>query len=322
MHCYTCFHLVMIKLDDKLYTSSEVADILGVSLRSVYRYIEESKLVPEVKTATGRHRFTKQNIIDFLYPNGEEPAAEISRTPVQRPVVQEYVQREKPVQPVRPVFEEKARQPVKEVPFVSEREMAPEAEAEPVAEPIDWLAKFREAARKFEESTPAPIPTPTPVREVREQVSMPSAPTFARESFTGFSAPVAAPTEERLYFRSRLGGLKDIAQNIDKTSRNSGLSYAFTLSAGLSLYKAIKPFSMLHVYVKNKDKDFYERVLMLTPSDENNAQLCLIVADESSIYDNRDELHGLYVVAKNKLSKDIKASADDSLIDEAQSIIG
>ena len=44
MHCYTCFHLVMIKLDDKLYTSSEVADILGVSLRSVYRYIEESKL--------------------------------------------------------------------------------------------------------------------------------------------------------------------------------------------------------------------------------------------------------------------------------------
>ena len=62
----------MIQLENKLYTSTEVADILGVSLRSVYRYIEENKLNPEVKTATGRHRFTKQNIIDFLYPNGNE----------------------------------------------------------------------------------------------------------------------------------------------------------------------------------------------------------------------------------------------------------
>jgi len=61
----------MIKLEDKLYTSTEVAQIIGVSLRSVYRYIDDGKLIAEVKTATGRHRFTKQNITDFLYPNGE-----------------------------------------------------------------------------------------------------------------------------------------------------------------------------------------------------------------------------------------------------------
>ena len=55
-------------LNEKLYTSTEVAQILGVSLRSIYRYLDENKLQAAVKTATGRHRFTKQNINDFLHP--------------------------------------------------------------------------------------------------------------------------------------------------------------------------------------------------------------------------------------------------------------
>ena len=59
-----------MQLEDRYYTSTEVAEILGVSLRSVYRYMEDNKLTAEIKTATGRHRFTRQNIIDFLYPDG------------------------------------------------------------------------------------------------------------------------------------------------------------------------------------------------------------------------------------------------------------
>ena len=54
-------------LEDRLYSSTEVADILGVSLRSVYRYLEDGDLKAEVKTATGRHRFTRQDILNFLY---------------------------------------------------------------------------------------------------------------------------------------------------------------------------------------------------------------------------------------------------------------
>lgn len=61
-----------LDLKDRLYTSSEVAEILGVSLRSVYRYIEEGKLDADIKTATGRHRFSKKNILDFLKPNETE----------------------------------------------------------------------------------------------------------------------------------------------------------------------------------------------------------------------------------------------------------
>jgi len=59
-----------MNIEEKLYTSTEVAEVLGVSLRSVYRYLEQGKLEAEIKTATGRLRFTKKNITDFLYPSG------------------------------------------------------------------------------------------------------------------------------------------------------------------------------------------------------------------------------------------------------------
>src|SRR3990172_1596947 len=237
----------MINLEDKLYTSTEVADILGVSLRSVYRYIEEDKLQAEVKTATGRHRFTKKNILDFLYPGGAE---------------------------------EKAGQPLPK-------------------ETIKPEVKETKKKEKVEE----------PVEEAEE--------TFA--SITE-QEPVA-PKNPLFFYRSRLGGLKDIAQNIDKSSRNSGLDYAFTMNAGLSLFKAIKPFSLLHVYVRSKDKDFFERILMLTPSDENNAQLCIMTNDDKDLYASSEELHGLFVADKGRLLADIRKHGDADLIEEAESIL-
>ena len=168
-------------------------------------------------------------------------------------------------------------------------------------EQVDWLAKFREAAKKFEENT--------------DQLSE-----IGSVSDTVEEVPVEEPKEEMFYYRSRLGGLKDVAQNIDKTSRNSSLDYAFTLNAGLSLYKPINPFSLLHVYVRPKDRDFFERILALTPSDETNAQLCIIVSDEDDVYKNADEMHGLRVVEKQRLVEDITELKED-LLREAESIL-
>jgi len=298
----------MIKLENKLYSSTEVAAILGVSLRSVYRYLEEGKLNAEVKTATGRHRFTRQNIIDFLYPTGvpegevvlEQPAEALVKKTVKvtEPAVEESVE-----------TKEEVKTEVEEVeikePEVEEKVVTPKVEIkeekiniEKEEEQVDWLAKFREAARKFEEK--------------------------ATEEVTGLGAveeEIPVVEEEKMFFyRSRLGGLKDIAQNIDKTSRNSGLDYAFTLNAGLSLYRPINPFSLLHVYIRSKDKDFFERILALTPSDESNAQLCIITSDEDSLYKESDEMHGLRVVEKNKLVEDI-SKMDEDLLKEAESIL-
>jgi hypothetical protein len=293
----------MIKLENKLYSSTEVAAILGVSLRSVYRYLEENKLAAEVKTATGRHRFTRQNIIDFLYPTGLPEGEVVIEQPIEEApkkvaaVVVEPVK----VEPMEAIVEEAPKKV-----SVEEPKQAPKIEIEEKkvetqepAEEVDWLAKFREAAKKFEEK--------------------------ATEEVTGLGAEEEkqAPVEEEsklFFYRSRLGGLKDIAQNIDKTSKNSGLDYAFTLNAGLSLYRPINPFSVLHAYARSKDKDFFERILALTPSDESNAQLCIIVSDDDELYSKSDEMHGLKVVEKKRLVEDI-SEMDEELLKEAESIL-
>ncbi len=298
----------MIKIENKLYSSTEVADILGVSLRSVYRYLEEGKLQAEVKTATGRHRFTRQNIVDFLYPSGmpeeemvEQRMSVSQKEEVRMPVSEARVEVEAAPKVPAP---EPIKEPEVSIPVAPQPKMEVETqkvETEKEDDQVDWLAKFREAAKKFEETT---------------------------EQFSGLGDIAPEPEEivpvmpkkEIYFYRSRLGGLKDVAQNIDKTSKNSGLDYAFTLNAGLSLYKPINPFSLLHVYVRPKDRDFFERILALTPSDEGNAQLCILVSDENELYAKADEMHGLKVVDKKRLIEDISEMKED-LLKEAESIL-
>ncbi|HSX39024.1 MAG TPA: helix-turn-helix domain-containing protein [Candidatus Saccharimonadales bacterium] len=282
-----------MNLEEKLYTSTEVAQILGVSLRSVYRYLEEGKLDAEVKTATGRHRFTKQNILDFLYPNKDNQ-------PEQKEVKSDV--------PKVQVAEEKKSKPqtqtLKETPKPVEEETAVDEE------PVDWLAKFREAANKFKtEETSEPA---VAAASFQEQAPV-------KDDFTGlgnFSAEPEVekePENKQFYYRSMLGGLKDIAQNIDKSARKSSVDYAFTLNAGLSLHKPIKPFSMLHVYVKGRDKELFEKMLQLVPSEKDTAQVCLIVSDDSNVYKNSKELHGLYVVSDMQLKSDLASAGEDEL---------
>jgi len=275
----------MIKLEDKLYTSTEVASILGVSLRSVYRYIEESKLTAEVKTATGRHRFTKQDILDFLYPDGgseETSSREEQKKPISRP---EVSRREVPSQT-----------PSYSAPRDSYRE-------DTSTEDVDWLSKFRAAAEKFKKEDS---------RESDTTIHS-SANTFSLEK-------EETPSNNMFFYRSSLGGLKDIAQNLDKSSKEASLDYAFTLNAGLSLHKPIKPFSLLHSYVRSSDLNYFEKLLSLTPSDQDNAQLCLITADSNSIFRDREVLHGLNVVSKTQLRNDVDSMSPD-LRSEVASIL-
>lgn len=320
----------MIDLKEKLYSSTEVADILGVSLRSVYRYIEEEKLKAEVKTATGRHRFTKQNIVDFLYPNGE---------PKNSPVVFDTVSEDEEVKAVKPskkVGGATVKKQEKEVEAVAEEssteEGVGEKVGEPTEEPVDWLAKFREAAKRFEaeraakeetveEQAEPVVATKSTAKQAPVQVQEPE----VESSITGFASEEVAEEqssdETKFYYRSRLGGLKDIAQNVDKSAKNAGVDYAFTMNAGLSLFKPIKPFSVLHVYARRKDKEFFERSLMLMPSDEVNAQLCILISDDNSVYSKKVDMHGLSVVSKNQLYADIADSGDAALLQEAQGVL-
>jgi predicted DNA-binding transcriptional regulator AlpA len=328
-----------MQLEDRFYTSTEVAEILGVSLRSVYRYLEENKLLADVKTATGRHRFTKQNILDFLYPGGMAASAA-------RPAVDTTVEPVKVVEAEKVVEEVAAPQPQQP------------AEQSSDSEQVDWLSKFREAANSFkssEEVAPAapkeskeveepaaeskaefhqePSQEPKPETQEKPQEEIPAPPQQPKEQeqtveslgdFTSAESSkeeAESPDSSLYYYRSLIGGLKDIAQNIDKSARKSSIDYAFTMNAGMSLLKPIKPFSLLHVYVRSQDKEFFEKVLRLTPSDEANAQLCLVVSDKRAVYETKEEVHGLYVVAMDQLRRDLASAGEDVLVSDLDTIL-
>lgn len=280
---------------EKLYTSTEVAQILGVSLRSIYRYLDENKIQAAVKTATGRHRFTKQNINDFLHPSGNDITKEVQKTQyhteIKKPVIEDSFIREDKI------LEDKVGEVTKEQP------VAPSVEKEAVKdEPVDWLARFRQAAEKYK--TQVPVEEPAPV---------------TKDIFTEKTTEVELEPEEEsnyYYYRSGIGGLKEIAQSIDKSAKNASIDYAFTMNAGLSLHKPIKPFSLIHSYVRTRDLSYFEKVLQLTPCQKDTAQLCLITSNDDKLYSQRTELHGLYVVSDAQIRLDLMNEGETELANE------
>jgi len=286
-----------VELEDRLYTSTEVADVLGVSLRSIYRYLEENKLQADVKTATGRHRFSKQNILQFLYPLGNtvSQAGQSPRMQVQAAPVQQVKQ------------EAKSEVQIKPLPTIVQEAQA--VTPQETQEPVDWLAKFREAAEKYKQEAVQAVSTPAPALE---------SPQFAQPLSSSPLQPVSHPQEvqTKYYYKSNVGGLKDIAQQLDKSARKSGVPYAFTMQAGLSLHKPIKPFSILHAYVRAQDRDLFERMLELSGSDENAAQLCLFTTDSQTIFAAAKEMHGLFVVSDLQIKKDLLDNGEEDLAAE------
>jgi len=315
----------MLDIEDRFYTSTEVADILGVSLRSIYRYLEEGKIKAEVKTATGRHRFTKQNILDFLKPQADRVPEEKPAAPVADSAPAAAV--------VAPAEEEASEE-------LTEEESAElEASAEPIEDDVsadkkdsvDWLEKFKEAAAKHRaEQETSDADAEEEVEEETADEETPAADEVETEeekveAVSGLATEAPTQEEEKAeeetpynYYKSAIGGLKDIAQNLDKSAKKASLEYAFTMNAGLSLHKPIKPFSLLHSYVRTQDKDFFEKVLKLSSSTKESAQLCLIVSDEEPIYESRKELHGLYVVSDVKLRADLMAIGEEELAKELE----
>lgn len=307
-----------MNLEEKLYTSTEVAEILGVSLRSVYRYLDEDKIQAEVKTATGRHRFTKQNILDFLYPQGDRAQKlKQAETPRETPATQTIPNHSFDVSQKPFISRSEVIEKEPEAKVQVEVEKPVEVEKEPVIvkpqpvpvkeeeeEPVDWLEKFRSAANKYKEEEASPkldklesINRVTAIEEIQ---------------------PKQEESGKFFYYRSLSGGLKDIAQNIDKSARKASIDYAFTMNAGLSLHKPIKPFSILHVYVRSEDREFFERMLHLVPAEESSAQLSLITSGSKSLFSNKIEMHGLFVVSDMQLKKDLMDYGEEQLARELE----
>jgi hypothetical protein len=121
------------------------------------------------------------------------------------------------------------------------------------------------------------------------------------------------PKVEVYYYRSGLDGLKQVAHELDSSSRKASLYYALTMYAGLSLHTHIKPFSVIHSYIRPEDKTFFEKMLQLTPSDKNNAQLCLLSSSDDKVFEDSYELLGLYVVSNDQLKEDLQSNGENLL---------
>ncbi len=287
---------------EKLYTSTEVAEILGVSLRSIYRYLDDNKIQAAVKTATGRHRFTRQNINDFLHPSESRAVKETPHEKIQSAEV--------PSSALEEVEQDEFEEGQKEVEVISKSVKEPQSEKVAIQdEPVDWLARFRQAAEKYK------------TQDSEESIEKVTKKTFKAQEAPEIQEKEEAEQEDEstyYYYRSGVGGLKEIAQAIDKSAKNASLDYAFTMSAGLSLHKPIKPFSLIHSYVRPADLAYFEKVLQLTPCQKDTAQLCLITSSDEKLYAQRKELHGLYVVSDNQIKTDLLNDGETELANELE----
>jgi len=217
------------ELEDKLYSSNEVAKILGVSLRSVYRYIENGRLVPETQTMSGRHRFNKNSILKFLYP---QPGKALS-----------------PPQPKKSFL----------------------------------------AVPKTEEKLPQ-----------RQEETRPQ--------------PKVEPKPEFKFYYSPVGGLKEIARSFEQAAQQTGRPYAFTLYGGLSLHYEIRPFALIHSYIRQKDLDFFQKRLKLKPSSKEKANLGLMVVTDEVLFKESRKLRNLTVVSDHRLLQDLLGYSKESKV--------
>jgi excisionase family DNA binding protein len=302
--------------NEKLYTSTEVAEILGVSLRSIYRYLDDNKIQAAVKTATGRHRFTRQNINDFLHPSESKAVKNFSQEKEDLDKPQELQEMQ-----VRKADSEEDEEEVNKVANVQSKEDIDtqnytDTQDDKVAvqdEPVDWLARFRQAAEKYKtqdsvesiEKVAKKAPKLEEVQKVQRVEKIEEMDQVEKEEESTY-----------YYYRSGVGGLKEIAQAIDKSAKNASLDYAFTMGAGLSLHKPIKPFSLIHSYARPTDLAYFEKVLQLTPCQKDTAQLCLITSEDEKLYAKRRELHGLYVVSDSQIKADLLNDGETELANE------
>jgi excisionase family DNA binding protein len=189
----------------------------------------------------------------------------------------------------------------------------------------NWLERFRKAAQRNTSSTSS-----QPVKDTLSDnfFDNSSINHFFDNAINNLSATNSISEETGLkteklkenreyYYSSSLNGLKEIAQNVDRIAKKFDTDYAFTLNAGLSLHKPISPFTLIHSYVRGRDLELFEDYLNLTEVDSpSEASVCLIVPNDSSIFEDSYELHGLYVVSNVQLRSDLIDKGFDKLARE------
>ncbi len=236
-----------------------------------------------------------------LLRNSQVP---VQPQPVEQPKPEPKVVQPEPVayqQPVRPVEPVRSPEPVTQAPVepvrpIQQPQHEVRVEAPKIEQPV-----YQPATARVSEIKPAQVsqPAKAPEQRLEEKVNA---------SFN--------------YYTSGLAGLKELAHSLNKSANTSLIPYCFSMYAGMSLYKSIRPFSILHAYIKPEHKSFFEKSLQLKPCERDVAQLCLITSDDGVIFESMKEMHGLKVVSLVRLRKDLLDGGEDELAGELDMIQG
>ncbi len=314
-----------IELKDKLYTSTQVADILGVSLRTLYRYMEDGK-IQSMRTASGRHRFTKDQILEFLNAGGFGGMGSTNQSEVHNASV--VSRQEASVSNVEAdnVFTSPA---VHESPFIARK---PEPEIE---EFEDFAPQSPINQQGFKQTTFEPVENK---REVKEDMTYrsPFTPNVVNNNantsqFAKFDDVQRAPLVDNVaieskkealdlndanvrYYKSDYSDLIELARKIKDTAMSKDLEYAFTLFAGLSLHFSIKPFTKLHFYANPEDMQIWKSELRLTPVQNREDANMGVLVNTDIVFVPTKEIGGFKVVEDKVLMRDLSNRNEEDLV--------
>ncbi|PIR42921.1 hypothetical protein CO058_00155 [candidate division WWE3 bacterium CG_4_9_14_0_2_um_filter_35_11] len=306
-----------IELKDKLYTSTQVADILGVSLRTLYRYMEDGK-IQSMRTASGRHRFTKDQILDFLNAGGFGGA-----NPTVGNLDSVSANQNKNVEIDNDVFTSPS---VSTTRYISTSNKVSEV---PEVPGMDWLKEDKPFQSQdlrgptFNEIDTRPVaPEAAQVTTNSNSFSSQIMSTEVSQSSTVIDNPVIEAKNESLdlndvnvrYYKSDYSDLIELARKVKDTAMSRDLEYAFTLFAGLSLHFSIKPFTKLHFYANPEDMQIWKSELRLTPVQNREDSNIGVLVNTDIVFVPSKEIGSFKVVDDKVLMRDLANRNEEDLV--------
>ncbi|MDA1337863.1 MAG: helix-turn-helix domain-containing protein [bacterium] len=280
----------IMELEDRLYASTEVAKILGVSRRTLYRYLESGTL-GSMHLPSGRHRFTKDQVEAFLVKTYGANNLKIVETA--KPTVVAEVQTtveiksepelviedraELDEEVIRPSIFSKIKAEVEEA--VVEEEVVVEEKLEVVEEEEKEEEEEVEKLEVVEDQ--AQIDDEDDVDEVVEDLKKTLSSLFD-DSDDVKPTPVtkSSAKDSFNFYSSSISDLKKLAKTVKVASENSNVQYAFTGQAGASLFGEVSPFGQLHLYIRKNDMLFFEKRFDLEETIQDESNVALKVVDE------------------------------------------
>lgn len=267
-----------MELADRFYSAPEVANILGVTLRSLYRYIRDGK-IETFKTAGGRLRFTREAVLGFMGPS----------------IRKEQVVYRQPVSRVPSYYPASAKQAVR---YKEELEEINEEEELEKVVPVRSVPARRPIVRR-EETAPVKTAAKSAVTTslYEEDASLGSVEKEVEEKAT-----------RKLFYQSNTRDLRLLAQKVQKSCQNAHVPYALTGYAGMSLHREMPPFSVIHIYVNFDDLPFFENILQCHEvPNEDDANLCFLEVSDLNFWQNTETFKGFKVAVPQRLEEDLKS---------------